>query len=90
MFVEKRSDFSESFPGFRSLIVELVLRMRFAFEDLQQRIHARFPQFAVHANGIAQEQIAGAGHLRAWLLKEADRRLDSKAIVPPILAHFHG
>jgi hypothetical protein len=61
VFVEEGADFAEGFFGFGSLIVELVLSVGFAFEDLQLRIDARFAEFAVHANGVAQEQIAGTG-----------------------------
>ena len=59
VFVEEGADFAEGFFGFGSLIVELVLSVRFAFEDLQLRIDACFAEFAVHANGVAQEQSRG-------------------------------
>ncbi len=61
VFVEEGGDFTESFFGFGSLIVEHVLSVRLAFEDLQLGIDARLAEFAVDANGVAQEQVAGAG-----------------------------
>jgi hypothetical protein len=61
VFVEEGADFAEGFFRFGSLIVELVLSVRLAFEDLQLRIDARLAEFAMHANGVAQQQVAGAG-----------------------------
>src|ERR1700730_10626396 len=61
VFVEEGADFAEGFFRFGSLIVELVLSVRLAFEDLKLRIDARLAEFAMHANGVAQEQVAGAG-----------------------------
>jgi hypothetical protein len=61
VFVEEGADFAEGFFRFGSLIVEQVMRVRLAFEDLQLRIDARLAELAVHANGVAQEQVAGAG-----------------------------
>ena len=47
VFVEESSEFAEGFFGFKSLIVELVLSVRFTYEDLQGA------KLAVHANDVA-------------------------------------
>src|ERR1700694_3237924 len=61
MAVEEPGDLAERLLGLGHPIIELVLRVRLALVDLELRIDAGVPKLAVHAHGIAQQQIACPG-----------------------------
>src|ERR1700737_94955 len=61
MAVEESGDLAERLLGLGHPIIELVLRVRLALVDFELRIDAGVPKLAVHAHGIAQQQIACPG-----------------------------
>src|ERR1700760_1024501 len=58
--IEETRDVGEGFLRLRRIGVELVLRVRLAFIDVEVGDHAGAPQFAMGPDCVAQEQIARA------------------------------
>ena len=58
MLREERRDLAERFFRFRQRVVELILRVRLAFEHHQLRRNPRAPELAMNAHGVAEQQVA--------------------------------
>src|SRR5438132_11102641 len=90
MLVEESSDFLERVLGVRRGIVAVILRVRLAFEDLQHGFYARLAELAMHAYGVAQQEVArAAGQYggRKALYVAIDRR--EKRILQVVAVRIH-
>src|SRR5437868_3717643 len=61
VLVEEARDLLERLAALGRAWIAVVLRVRLAFVDLEQRLDAGLAQLAVHAHRVAEEQVAGAG-----------------------------
>jgi hypothetical protein len=61
VLVEEGGDLAEGFPGFGDAVVELILRVGHALEHFELGVDTGLAQFAVYADGVAQQQVAGSG-----------------------------
>ena len=61
VFVEEEGDLVEGFAGFGGLVVHAELGVGLAFVDLELGVDAGLAELAVDADGVAEQEVAGAG-----------------------------